>query len=308
MRSAVSMIITMTVLLLVLTLSQSHAKGLKQQTFSSPEEAVKTMVDAMKTDNTGKLIAIFGESGKELLFSGDGSMDRLAGKEFVKAYEERNRLEPIGKEKVILHVGGDDWSWPIPVVKTGQKWRFDTKEGKREIHARKIGENELAAIQVCLAYVDAQREYAQEHRMGGVMEYAQEFISDSGKKDGLCGEEKEGVKESPLGPLIGKACKTTGTGTKEAAMAQPYHGYFYMILKRQGKNAPGGAYNYVVDGKMIGGFALIAYPAQYGSSGIMTFIVNQDGVVYEKNLGKNTEKTAEAMDSFDPDQTWKKVE
>ena len=268
----------------------------------------QAMVTAIKSGNNDRLLAVFGEAGKELFFFDDDTTARFMGEEFLRAYEENNRLEPLGKKKVILHVGKDDWTWPIPIVKAGQRWRFDTKEGRREILARRIGENELAAIQVCLAYVDAQREYAQNQRTSGIMEYAQKLLSDPGKKDGLCWEDKEGGKQGPLGPLVGNACKTTYAGAQQAVMAQPYHGYFYKILKRQGKHAPGGAYDYVVDGKMIGGFALVAYPARYGSSGITTLIVNHDGVLYEKNLGKNTNQIAEAMTTFDPDQTWKRTE
>ena len=302
------MIIT-ALLLVALGYNQSYAAKPRQETFASSQEAVKAMVDAMKTANTGKLLAIFGPDSKELFSSGDDAADRQAREEFVKAYEVKNRLEVVGKKKVTLHVGKDDWTWPIPIVSTGQRWHFDTKAGRQEILARRIGENELAAIQVCLAYVDAQREYAEDHRTGGIMEYAQKFLSDSGKTDGLCcWEEKEGGKQSPLGPLVGNACKASYGGVLQAGVPQPYHGYFYKILKKQGKHAPGGADDYVVDGKMIGGFALVAYPARYSSSGIMTLIVNQDGVVYEKDLGKDTEKMAEAMASFDPDETWKKVE
>jgi hypothetical protein len=308
MRSMFCTVIIAAILLLTLTCNQSQASKPKQETFATPQKAVKALVDAMKAGNDSRIQVILGSADKKLFFSGDDTIGRPAGQEFVKVYEEKNTLEPVAKNKMILHVGKDNWSWPIPIVKEGQKWHFDTKEGRREILARRIGENELAAIQVCLAYVDAQREYAQDHRMGGIMEYAQKFISDSGKKDGLCWDDRETGGQGPLGSMVGKACKTTYGGAQQAAMAQPYHGYFYKILKKQGKNARGGAYDYVVDGRMIGGFALVAYPARYRASGVMTLIVNQDGVVYEKNLGKDTEKTAEAMTDFNPDQTWKKVE
>jgi hypothetical protein len=287
---------------------RSYAERPKQGTFSSPQEAITAMVTAIKSGNNDRLIAVFGEEGRELFFFDDDTTARFMGEEFLRAYGENNRLESLGKKKVVLHVGKDDWIWPIPVIKVGQRWRFDSKEGRREILARRIGENELAAIQVCLAYVDAQREYAQNQRMSGIMEYAQKLLSDPGKKDGLCWEDKEDGKQGPLGPLVGNACKTTHAGAQQTVMAQPYHGYFYKILKRQGKHAQGGAYDYVVDGRMIGGFALVAYPARYGSSGITTLIVNHDGVLYEKDLGKNTNQIAEAMTTFDPDQTWKRTE
>jgi hypothetical protein len=311
-RRSINNIVCAVILAMVLsafTCDRSYAEKPKQGTFSSPQEAVTVMVAAMKSGNNARLLAVFGGAAKELFFFDDDTMDRFMGEEFLRAYEENNRLEPLGKKKVILHVGQDDWAWPIPVIKAGQRWRFDTKEGRREILARRIGENELAAIQVCLAYVDAQREYAQNHRTNGIMEYAQKLLSDPGKKDGLCWEDREDGKQSPLGPLVGNACKATHAGAApQISMMQPYHGYFYRILNKQGKNAPGGAYDYVVDGRMIGGFALVAYPARYGFSGVMTLIVNHNGVVYEKDLGKNTNQIAEALAGFDPDQTWKKVQ
>lgn len=307
-RGALLMVIIMTVLLSPLMGGESHAAKPEQKTFSSPSEAVKTMVDAMKEGNAGRLSEIFGPAGRELFSSGDDAADRQTREEFVKAYEAKNKLETVGKRKMILHVGKEDWSWPIPIVKRGKGWCFDTKEGKQEILARRIGENELAAIQVCLAYVDAQREYAEDHQTGGLMEYARKFMSDPGKTDGLCWEESKKEKQSPLGPFVAYACKESYTNTQQTGTVRPYHGYLYRILRKQGKDAPGGAYDYMVKGKMIGGFALVAYPARYGSSGIMTFMVNHDGVVYEKDLGMNTEKLTETMASFDPDKTWKKVE
>jgi hypothetical protein len=308
MRGKVLSVILSTLFLILLSSSQSLAAKPRQETFPSPVEAVKVMVDTMKAGNSEKLLAIFGPAGKELFSSGDNASDGQTREEFIKAYEEKNRLDTVAKGKAMLRVGKEDWPWPIPIVKTGQRWHFDTKAGRQEILARRIGENELATIQVCLAYVDAQREYARDHRTGGIMEYAQKFISDPGKVDGLCWDEKEVGKESPLGPLVGKACKADYERAQRADMAQPYHGYYYKMLKKQGMHAPGGSYDYVVDGKMIGGFALVAYPARYSSSGVMTFIVSQDGLVYQKDLGKNTEKTAEAMTTFDPDQTWKRVQ
>ena len=194
-------------------------------------------------------------------------------------------------------------------LKKVNAWFFDTIAGKEEILNRRIGRNELNAIQVCLAYVDAQREYVLKDRDGDrLLEYAQKFISNQGKKNGLYWEIKEGEKQSPLGPLVAKAAKEGYTGKKPVGKRTPYHGYYYKILKAQGKNAPGGEYDYIVKDKMIGGFALVAYPAEYGNSGVMTFMVNHDGVVYEKDLGKDTEKIAAAMKKFDPDKTWKKAE
>ncbi len=287
----------------------AFAADAKQKTFKSPEEAVRALAGAVKGDDVNELMAIFGPSGKELVFSGDEVADKTGRDRFVKAYEEMNKLVSKDDKKVILHVGNGDWPFPIPIVRKGESWFFDTKAGKEEILNRRIGRNELNAIQVCLAYVDAQREYVLKDRDGDkLLEYAQRFISKEGEKDGLYWEAKEGEEQSPLGPLVAKAANEGYAGKKSGDRRTPYHGYYYRILKAQGKNAPGGEYDYVVKGKMIGGFALVAYPAEYGNSGVMTFIVNQDGVVYEKDLGKDTEKIAAVIKKFDPDGTWKKVQ
>ncbi len=280
-----------------------------QKTFKSPEEAVKALTKAVKENDTKELLAIFGPSGKELIFSGDEVADKTGREHFIKAYEEMNKLVNQDETKVVLHIGNGDWPFPIPVVKKDDSWLFDTKAGREEILNRRVGRNELNAIQVCLAYVDAQREYALKDRKSGkLLEYAQRFISRQGMKDGLYWEAKEGEPPSPLGPLMARATQEGYTGKRPGGKRNPYHGYYYRILKAQGKNASGGEYDYVVRGKMIGGFALVAYPAEYGNSGVMTFIVNQDGIVYEKNLGEDTAEIAPAMKKFDPDKTWKKAE
>jgi hypothetical protein len=287
----------------------AFAADAKQKGFKSPEEAIKTLVDTVKANDMKELLAIFGPSGKELVSSGDKVADETGRERFIKAYEEMNKLVNENDTKVILHVGNGDWPFPIPVVKKGEYWLFDTMAGREEILNRRIGRNELNAIQVCLAYVDAQREYVLKDRdKDKLLEYAQKFISREGEKNGLYWEAKEGEPQSPLGPLIAKAAGEGYTGKKPVGKRNPYHGYYYKILKAQGKNAPGGEYDYMVKGKMIGGFALVAYPAEYGNSGIMTFIVNHDGVVYQKDLGKDTEKMAAALKKFDPDKTWKKAE
>jgi hypothetical protein len=220
-----------------------------------------------------------------------------------------NKLEKETDKKVTLVVGTHDWPFPVPIVKKGETWVFDTMAGKEELLNRRIGRNELNTIKVCLAYVDAQREYALKDRDGdGLLEYAQKFRSTAGKKDGLYWQAKEGEEQSPLGDLAARAVKEGYTSKKPGDNPVPYHGYFYKILKAQGKNAPGGAYDYVVKGSMIGGFALVAYPAEYGNSGVMTFIVNHDAVVYEKDLGKDTAKIASTMTKYDPDKSWKKAE
>jgi hypothetical protein len=281
----------------------------KQKSFKSPEEAIRALVGAVKGNDTKELLTIFGPAGKELIFSGDEVADKAGKDLFIKAYEEMNKLVSENYKRVILHVGKGEWPYPIPIVKEGENWCFDTKAGKEEILNRRIGRNELNAIQVCLAYVDAQREYILKDRdQDKLLEYAQKFVSKKGQKDGLYWEAKEGEEQSPLGPLIAKAAVEGYTWKRPLGKRNSYHGYHYMILKSQGKNARGGEYDYVVKGKMIGGFALVAYPDEYDNSGVMTFIVNQDGVVYQSNLGKDTEKIATAMEKFDPDETWKKVE
>jgi hypothetical protein len=279
----------------------------KQRSFASPEEAVGALVDALKSKDIQALEAIFGPGSKDLVSSGDPVSDKAGADRFISLYAEKNSLQEESAGKVILHLGNEDWPFAIPIVKKNALWRFDARQGRHEILARRIGRNELSAIQVCLAYVDAQREYALEDRNGDTLpEYAQKFLSDPGKKNGLYWKVKEGEKPSPLGPLAAEANKQGYT--RKDGKPSPYHGYYYRILKAQGKSAPSGAYDYMVKGKMIGGFALVAYPAKYASSGVMTFIVNHDGVVYQKDLGRQTAKTAQAMKLFNPDSTWKKVE
>jgi len=296
------------VLAIVFVCGTAHAKAPLQKSFSSPREAVKAMVEAVKADDTKALLRIFGPGSKAIVLSGDPVEEKEGHRRFVKRYEEKNRLEAIAG-KVVLYTGNDEWPFPIPLVKTGNRWRFDARAGREEILARRVGRNELNAIKVCLAYVDAQEEYAMmKGRQGaGLLEYAQKFVSAPGAHDGLYWDAKEGEEQSPMGPLFA-AAREAGYGDEPlGGESVPYHGYFYKILKAQGKNAPGGARDYAVGDKMIGGFAIVAYPAKYGDSGVMTFIVNQDGVVFQKDLGKDTKQTAPAMNAFDPDQTWVKV-
>ena len=283
------------------------AETVKQRIFASPEEAIKAMVEALKSNDVKALEAIFGPGSQDLLMSGDPVADQSGREQFLKLYGEKSRLEETA-DKVVLSVGDEDWPLPIPIVKKDSLWRFDAKEGMDEILARRIGRNELSTIQVCLAYVDAQREYAFKDRdTDGLLEYAQEFLSDPGKKNGLYWDVKEGEGQSPLGPLFAAAQVKGYTHKSTGGHPVPYHGYYYRILKGQGGNAPGGAYDYMVTGEMIGGFALVAYPAQYEASGIMTFMVNHDGIVCQKDLGENTEKVAQAMKLFNPNGTWQKV-
>ena len=244
-----------------------------------------------------------------MISSGDDVADQELRVRFLKVFKEKNMIEMVSDSKAMLSIGEKDWPLPIPIVKKGKTWYFDTKAAKVEILNRRIGRNELFTIKFCEAFVDAQLEYALKDNDGdGLFEYAEKFWSDPGKKNGLYWETKEGEEPSPLGPFAAEAYKAGYGKQKSSDKSRPYHGYYFRILKAQGKNAPGGAYDYIVKGNMIGGFALVAYPAQYGNSGIMTFIVNQAGVVYQKNLGKDTAKIAQAIKLFDPDKTWKKVE
>jgi len=288
--------------------SAAAAATAKQRSFASPEEAVQALVAAVKAGDLKALNAILGPEGRPLISSGDAVADKQARQLFVEEYEQANKLEKAGEAKVVLSVGNDDWPLPIPVVKQGETWRFDTAAGKEEVLNRRIGRNELSVIEVCQAYVDAQREYARVDRDGdGIREYARKFASDKGKHNGLYWETKEGEAESPLGPAVVRA-RAEGYTRKKGGGPTPYHGYYYRILTAQGPDAPDGARDYIVQGKMRGGFAMVAYPAQYGVSGVTTFIVNQDGIVYQKDLGPNTAKLARALKAYNPDATWKKAE
>ena len=282
------------------------ATAVKQKTFASAEEGVKALMEAVKKNDTNAMLAILGPEAKSLIESGDQVSDRAAGERFVKSYEESNKLVKSGDSKMVLETGKDEWPFPIPLVKETNGWRFDTHEGKEEIINRRIGRNELDAIQVSLAIVDAEREYYQRDPDGDkLLQYAQKFISTKGKRDGLYWETNPDEQPSPIGPLVARA---RGEGYKGAGDKPiPYHGYYYKLLTGQGKDAPGGAYDYLVRGKMMGGFGVVAYPAQYGSSGIMTFIVNHDGVVYQKDLGAKTASVAQSMTKFNPDKTWTAV-
>ncbi len=288
--------------------ARHHLGDVRPAAYRTPEDAVKALVNALSTYEGKKLLAVFGPGGEDLVDSGDAVADKAARERFLKAYREKNQISRVSPTKAILQVGKDSWPFPIPLEKVGQNWSFSVTDGKNELLNRWIGSDELAAIEVCLAYVDAQREYASRARnRDGVMQYAQKFMSDPGTQNGLYWETKEGEKQSPLGPLIGKA-KSEGYEKKSANKSIPYHGYFYKILKSQGKHAPRGEYSYVINGKMIGGFAMVAYPALYRVSGIKTFIVNQDGIVYERDLGLSTDIVASRMTSFDPDKRWHRVD
>ena len=276
-----------------------------QKTFESLDDAVNALVGAFRAGDRKALIEILGPKGRPLISSGDEVADRAAFQRFVTAYDRAHRLEG-GGGKVVLYVGDNDFPVAIPLVPDGPRWFWDTDAGDDELLYRRIGRNELSTIEVCLAYLDAQREYYSRDRGAGILEYAQRLESTKGKRDGLYWETKPGERPSPLGPLVADA-RAAGYTKPEPGKRMPYHGYLYRLLLAQGPEAPGGAYDYLVKGHMIGGFALVAYPATYAVSGITTFIVSHDGVVYQKDLGPRTAQIANAMKMFNPDKTWAKI-
>ena len=290
------------------SLSLAFAQDTKQEKFKSPEDAFSALIQATRTNDAAELLAIFGLQGKDIISSGDAVADSIARGRFVKAAGEAVKFEKLDDKTVLPVIGKDACSFPIPIVKSGRAWVFSTEEGRQEILNRRIGRNELNTIQFSLHYVDAQREYVGKDRDGsGVLQYAQRFRSNKGKKDGLYWEASPGEEESPLGPLVARATEEGYTPRKPGEKRVPYHGYYFNILKSQGSNAPGGEMDYVINGKMTAGFGLLAYPAQYGVSGIMTFVVNQQGIIYEKDLGPKTDEAAKAIAKYDPDKTWQKV-
>jgi len=276
-----------------------------QRDFATAQQAVEAFIAAVRSDDQGELLRILGSSGEPLIRSGDRVADREARLRLVNAYDSAHRVEAEGANVATLIVGPEDWSLPIPLVKQGERWHFDTDASAKKIIDRRIGRNELSVIEVCRAYVAAQREYASRDGLGdGVFQYAPKFDSTSGKHDGLYWEAKAGQEPSPLGPLVAHARAEGYTAKDQLDHPLPYHGYFYRILTRQGSHAPGGAKDYFVGGHMTGGFALLAFPAKWGDSGIMTFLVNQDGIVFEKNLGPETERLAREITEYDPDLGW----
>jgi hypothetical protein len=274
-----------------------------QQAYRTPDEAINTLVTAVKANDAKGILTVLGRDGSDIISSGDDVADEAARKRFVEAFDAKHQVDLEGDSKATLVIGSQDWPFPIPLVRGDGGWRFDTAAGRQEILFRRIGRNELNAIQASLAYVDAQNEYASVVRdSSGLSTYAQRIVSSPGKKDGLYWPTQAGEAPSPLGELIAEA---TAQGYRVEGGRNPYHGYYYKILTRQGPNAPGGAIDYVTRGKMIGGFALVAYPAEYGNSGVMTFLVNHDGRVLQKDLGPRTARIAGRMSAYDPDHTWR---
>jgi len=276
-----------------------------QQTYKTPQAAVDALVAAAKADDEKAALAVFGKAGEDILSSGDKVSDDAIRKRFVESYDAKHQIAMDGDAKATLVIGENDYPFPVPLVRKAGLWSFDTEAGRHEVLVRRIGRNELNAIQTSLAYVDAQNEYAAKDRGAGVGVYAQRFVSEPDKKNGLYWPTAAGEEESPLGELFATASKQ---GYRAGEGRTPYHGYYYKILTKQGPAAPGGAHDYVVNGKMIGGFALVAYPAEYRNSGVMTFLVNYDGTVYQKDLGRDTTALAEEMTAYNPDKTWTKAD
>ena len=269
--------------------------ALAQKAFSGPEEAAEALVDAVARDDQEAFKILLGGDWKKFI---PVDVDREDTEKFLEAWKKSHRIVSEGDAKAMIEVGTKGWTLPIPIVKGKTGWQFDPRAGAEELRTRRIGRNELSAMQTVLAYYDAQKDYAEKDRNGdGVLEYAQKLISSPGKKDGLYWPTAEGEEESPAGPAYA-----------EAKAGSAYHGYFFHILKAQGKDAKGGAFDYVVKGRMIGGFALVAWPAKYGDTGVMTFIINHDGVIFEKDLGPSTDSVARAMTRFNPDASWKVVD
>ena len=288
--------------------SAAPAKPAKpaQEHFATAEAAADALAAAIAAPGNAPLLAILGPKAKPIVDSGDAVADANARKRFGEGWAAFHVVNMEGDSRAVLDIGDDRWPFPIPIVKEAAGWRFDTDAGDDEILARRIGRNERSAMQACLAYVDAQQDY---YRMDpdkdGLLHYANRVASTPGKRDGLYYETKEGEAESPLGPLFAAA---KGEGYKPGSTKGiPYHGYRYRILTSQGPHAKGGAYDYVAKGQLVGGFALVAWPATWGVSGVMTFLVNHEGVIYEKDLGPDTDKAVAKIKRFDPDDSWKIV-
>ena len=274
-----------------------------QQAFKSADEAANALIAAVRAGDAKTIAQVLGPDASEITSSGDKVQDDNTRKELLAAYDAKHSLTKDATGRTFLTVGTDDFPIAIPIVEKDGTWRFDTMAGRQEILYRRIGRNELAAIQASLAYVDAQNDYA-EMAPNGSGVYAQRIVSRPGKKDGLYWPAAQGEPESPLGEAVAAA---TSRGYRVSGARAPFHGYYFRVLTRQGPTAPGGAINYVAKGKMIGGFALVAYPAQYGNSGVMTFLVNHRGDVFQKDLGRRTGQIAGLMSTFNPDRTWTKV-
>ncbi len=279
-----------------------------QKMFSSPQDAAAALDGAMKNDSDQQVLAILGSSAQSLITSGDSVTDKTNRANFIKRYDQSHQFTTAGDGRVFLYIGEDNWPTPIPLKKSGDQWYFDTAYGKEEILYRNIGWNELKVIRVCKAIAEAEHDYyAKAHDGSSVHQYTQKFSSTPGTQNGLYWQVSAGQKpESPLGPLVAEAA-AEGYSHQTARTQRPFHGYIYRLLTRQGADAPGGAKDYIVNGQMTGGFAVVAYPVSYRVTGVMTFVVNQDGQIYQKDLGADTDSIASAMTEYNPDSTWTAV-
>ena len=280
----------------------ARADEAKERVFRSPASAAAALVDAARKDDLKEMAAVLGPGGEDVVSSGDPVADNNNREDFVKWYDQMHRLAYNDEGQVILYVGADNWPLPIPIIKKGDGWVFDTAEGKDELLYRRVGRNELYTIDVLQELADAQQDY-----LSSQQQFAQKILSDDGQKNGLYWPTSAGEPESPIGPLIADA---TAEGYKRnpSGKPAPFHGYYYKVLTSQGPDAPGGAQDYIVDGKMTRGFAFLAYPAEYRDSGVMTFMIDKDGVLVEKDLGPDTDKVAPGITSFNPDSTWSELQ
>jgi hypothetical protein len=295
-----------TVAAIAASIASAATPTVRQKHFATPDVAVEALIAAYRENSQPRLLAILGVEGAKLIRSGDPVADRRGRARFVAAFDEAHKIDLNGQDKAMVIVGKEEWPLPIPLIREANGWRFDTQAGEEEILNRRIGRNELKVIEVCRGYVEAQQDYAA-RKIGGQSEFARRFVSSRGQHDGLYWSVKPGDPESPLGPLVAQAQASGYTVGKAAAAntsPRPYYGYYFRILLAQGPNASGAAKSYVIDGHMTRGFALIAYPAIYGDSGVMTFIVNQSGIVFEKNLGSDTARIARQITQYDPDSSW----
>jgi len=298
-------VLTAAILVVTWTPIVASSIALAQQDYKTPQDAVDALVATARSGDQKAALVVLGRGGEDIISSGDKVSDDAVRARFVASYDTKHQIAMDGDSKATLVIGNNDYPFPIPLARNKDgTWSFDTAAGRQEILARRIGHNELDAIQTSLAYVDAQNDYAAKDRGDGQGVYARRFISESGKKDGLYWPTAQGEEESPLGELFAAASRQ---GYRAGEGRTPYHGYYFKILTKQGSDAHGGALDYVVSGKMIGGFALVAYPAEYRNSGVMTFIVNHNGTIFQKDLGPHTAELAERMTVFNPDASWPTV-
>ena len=308
-RHFTSLLAVVAAVLFVAVQMASHCaapKVAKQRTFETPEAVVQAFVDAARKGDHQELLNILGPRGEEVLSSGDHVADKLARDKFLESYDQKHHVVKNRSGAAQLVLGEANWPFPIPIAKDGKRWRFDTDRGAEEVLNRRIGRNELSTIEVLDAFVSAQREYCRfDYDRDAVLEYAQRVVSSEGSRDGLFWPSSKKEKPSPMGGLFAQA---SAEGYQaDSAKRTPYHGYFFKVLLSQGPDAPGGAFPYVVNGNMVSGFAMVAWPAEYGNSGIMTFLVNANGTVYEKDLGEKSGDLASGMTAYNPDQTWKRA-